>query len=240
MFRMIRPFPALLVALLVASACGGSDTADQAATGATAPVATTATPVADTEAEADITVPSTDAAPPASAAPTSAPPTVEVVADVAYTSEQQLDVYVPPEGQDWPVVVYFHGGNPTHDPDLRKIERPTAEAIAEQGVLVYVPTWNGMGPAGGSEESICAIAFAHATAGDYGGDPERVMPAGYSAGGYSAVIHALIGHDPPLPVTDCVVDTTIPMPTAFAGGGSSLFVAEWGRQGLFPFPSGRR
>ncbi len=204
MVRMTVPFPALLVVMLVAAACGGSGTADQAAT---------------------------DTAP-----PTSAAPTVKVVADLAYTSEKQLDIYVPTEGQDWPVIVQFHGGNPTRDPDMRKGERLVAEAIAEQGVLVYVPTWNGLGPAGDSEDSICALAFAHSTAAEYGGDPDRVMPTGFSSGGYTAVIHALIGDDPPLPVTDCVVDPTILAPAAVVGVAGPMFVAEWGRLGRFPFP----
>jgi hypothetical protein len=50
------------------------------------------------------------------------------------------------------------------------------------------------------------------------------------------VIHAFIGDDPPLPVTDCVVDPTIPAPNAVVGGGSALFVVDWARQGLLPLP----
>jgi acetyl esterase/lipase len=234
MSRKLHLAPALLVATLVAAACGSSDANDSTTTAEVAPttaeVSTTTAPAASVVTD-DVTVPPTDSSP-----ATSAAASVEIIEDVPYTSEQQLDIYVPGDGAEWPVVVYFHGGNPTQNPELRKLDRPTAQALAEQGVLVYVPTWNGMGPAGGSEESICALAFARATAADHGGDPERVMPAGYSAGGYSAVIHALIADDPPLPITDCVVDPTIPAPAAVAGGGSSLFVADWGRQGLFNFP----
>jgi acetyl esterase/lipase len=161
---------------------------------------------------------------------------VEVAADIPYTSQQMLDVYAPTDGTDWPVVVYFHGGNPDYDPNFRKNVEPEARAIAEQGVVVYVPTWNGNVPAGGSEDTVCAIAFAHATAAEHGGDPARLTPAGYSAGGYDAVIHAFIGDDPPLPVTDCVVDPTIPAPNAVIGGASPLFVADWAREGLLPSP----
>jgi acetyl esterase/lipase len=209
----------LAVVSLAAAACGGDDDTSDAATTTTtaAPLTVTTTTVAPTP-------------------PPALPVDVEVTADLSYTSQQKLDVYRPAEGSDWPVVVYLHGGNPLRDPEHRKQVEPVARAIAEQGVVVYVPTWNGMGPAGGSEESICALAFAHDTAAEYGGDPERVMPAGYSAGGYSAVIHALVGDDPPLSVTDCVVDPTIPAPAAVASGGGSLFVADWGRQGLLPAP----
>lgn len=220
MSRMTRLAVVFAVLALGAAACGGDDDTSESATPTTtvAPVTTTTT-----------------VAPPATTTP-ALPVEVEVTADLPYTSQQKLDVYAPTQGTDWPVVVYFHGGNPTADADRRKPVEPQARAIAEQGVVVYVPTWNGNGPAGGSEESVCALAVAHETATDYGGDPTRVIPAGYSAGGYSAVIHALVGDDPPLPVTDCEVDPTIPAPPAVASGGGSLFVVDWARQGLFPAP----
>ena len=162
---------------------------------------------------------------------TTAPGAVELVADQPYTSSQLLDIYVPTDGSDWPVVVYLHGG--VNHPDARKAVAATGEALAAHGVLTYVPTWNGLGPAGGSQDTICALAYARATAADHGGDPTRVVPAGYSAGGYSAVIHALLGGEPPLPVDDCVVDPTIPAPTVVAGGGTPFFVTEWAREGVF-------
>lgn len=217
MRRVVRFVLPLVIVALAAAACGGDgDTSagNASTTKVTPPVTTTTVaPVTTTVA---------------------LPVEVELTADLPYTSRQKLDVYVPAEGSEWPVVVYLHGGNPTQEPERRKREEVVARAIAEQGVVVYVPTWNGMGPAGGSEESICALAFAHDTAAEYGGDPQRLIPAGYSAGGYSAVIHALVGDDPPLPVTDCVVDPAIPAPAAVASGGGSLFVADWARQGLLP------
>lgn len=161
----------------------------------------------------------------------------DLIADVPYTSTQQLDIYVPDGGADRPVVVFLHGGNPARHPDERKSVAHVGESLAARGVVTYVPTWNGMGPAGGSQETICAIAYAHATAAEHGGDPERVMPSGYSAGGYSAVIHALVGDAPPLPVEDCAVDPTIEGPGVVAAGGAPFFVNEWARAGQLTDPA---
>ena len=169
-----------------------------------------------------------------SPATTTASEPIDLVADVAYNSSQLLDIYVPSDGSDWPVVVYLHGG--VNDADARKTVADTGEALAAQGVLTYVPTWNGLGPAGGSQDTICAVAYAHATAAEHGGDPDRLMNAGYSAGGWGAVIHALLGDTAPLPVDDCVADATVPTQTVVAAGGAPFFVAEWAREGAFNQP----
>ena len=54
---------------------------------------------------------------------------VTVTEDVDYTETRQLDVYAPSMGSDWPVVVYFHGGDA--DPGTRKTVVEAA-ALAEQ------------------------------------------------------------------------------------------------------------
>ena len=158
----------------------------------------------------------------------SLPLAVEVTQDVPYTSQEVLDVYAPAEGSGWPVVVHFHGGGMSPEAFA-----PFAQAIAEQGVVVAVPSWRSLGPAGGSEDTVCATAFVTERAADYGGDAESITLSGYSTGGFTAVVHALIGDDPPLPVTDCEVDPTIEPPQAVVGGGAPLFAAEWARAGLF-------
>ncbi|HUW04470.1 MAG TPA: alpha/beta fold hydrolase [Acidimicrobiales bacterium] len=162
------------------------------------------------------------------------PVSVETTTDIAYTSERSLDIYAPTEGSDWPVVVYFHGGPPA--PGART-DPETLTAIAEQGVVVYAPDWRSLGPAGGSEDSICAVAYAEATAADHGGDARAVTLSGYSTGGYTALIHGFMGDDPPLPVTDCLVDPVMRPPAAVAAGGTPLFAPEWARDGKLPVPA---
>lgn len=166
----------------------------------------------------------------------SLPVDVEVTEDVPYTSEKNLDVYAPAEGSDWPVVVYYHGGDPSNSPDRNKLNAPQAQAIAEQGVVVYLPRWSSNGPSGGSQDSVCAAAFAVDDAENHGGDPENLTLAGYSTGGFSAVIHGFVADDPPLPVTDCLVDPKVDLPRAVAAGGGPYFVVDAARQGLLPQP----
>ena len=163
------------------------------------------------------------------------PIAVEVFEDLAYTSERSLDVYAPTEGSDWPVVVYFHGGVPV--PGFRQAAAATLRAIAESGVVVYAPDWNSFGPSGGSQDSICAVAYAEATAGDHGGRPEFMTLAGYSTGAFTAAIHGLVGDEPPLEVTDCVVDPVMSSPDAVAVGGAPFFATECARAGLLPAPA---
>lgn len=161
------------------------------------------------------------------------PRELEVTTDVGYTSERDLDIYAPAEGSDWPVVVYFHGGVPA--PGART-EPEALSAIAEQGVVVYAPDWRSLGPAGGSEDSVCAIAYAQATAAEHGGDPDAMTLAGYSTGGFTALVHGFVGADPPLPVSDCAVEPVMDPPSAVAVGGTPLFASQWAREGRLPVP----
>ncbi len=155
---------------------------------------------------------------------------VTVTEDVAYTETRQLDVYAPSVGSDWPVVVYFHGGD--DDPGTRKTVVEAA-ALAERGLVVFVPSWRSGGPAGGSEDTVCAVAFAQATADEYGGDGERTTLSGYSTGGYTAAIHALIGDEAPLPPNDCLVDAQMELPGAVVPGGAPFFAVAAARAGAF-------
>jgi len=150
-----------------------------------------------------------------------------VTEDIAYSETQQLDVYAPATGADWPVVVFFHGGLATRE-DVAE-----AEALAGRGLVVYVPSWRSTGPAGGSEDTVCAVAFAQATADRYGGDASRTTLSGYSTGGLTAGVHALIGEDGPLQSSDCLVEPAMELPIAVVTGGTPFFAVAAARAGAF-------
>ena len=158
-------------------------------------------------------------------------PPVVVTSDISYTETKQLDVYAPAAGSDWPVVVYFHGGDPTNSPATRKTS-PEPAALAARGLVVYAPHWASLGPDGGSEDTVCAMAFAQATADQYGGDADRTTISGYSAGGFTAAVHALMGDDPPFVSEDCLVDPTMEPPVAAVPGGTPFFLADAVRDGV--------
>ena len=159
-------------------------------------------------------------------------PPVVVTSDISYTETKQLDVYAPAAGSDWPVVVFFHGGDPTNSPDYRKaITEPAA--LAARGLVVYAPHWASLGPDGGSEDTVCAMAFAQVTAEEYGGAADRMTISGYSTGGFTAAVHALMGDDPPFVSEDCLVDPTMEPPAAAVPGGTPYFAVDAARAGAF-------
>jgi pimeloyl-ACP methyl ester carboxylesterase len=157
---------------------------------------------------------------------------VERSANLAYIDEDDrfangrvnVDVFAPTTGDDWPVVVMFHGNGGSKS-DLRD----EAERIAERGRVVFVPQWQregpGMQPADAADaegtqrvldlyasEVACAVAYARAEAPAYGGDADHLTTFGWSAGGNAAVMAALADPDP---VDSC---------TAAAAGGVQAVV----------------
>ncbi len=159
-------------------------------------------------------------------------PPVVVASGISYTETRQLDVYAPAAGSDWPVVVFFHGGNPTDSPEFRNAI-PEPAALAARGLVVYAPHWASLGPDGGSEDTVCAMAFARNTAEEYGGDADRMTISGYSTGGFTAAVHALTGDDPPFVSDDCLVDPTMELPVAAVPGGTPFFAVDAARAGAF-------
>ena len=133
---------------------------------------------------------------------------VSVTEDLVYTLprfravlEQSLDVRAPDveTSAGWPVVVFAHG--------LMQKKGDFAglsEAIAAQGAVVFTADWpiysgesvlrkNGAKLREMSESLTCALRFAHEHAADYGGDPDRVILAGFSAGAGTGSLVALAG-----------------------------------------------
>ncbi|MEU1821155.1 alpha/beta hydrolase [Streptomyces abikoensis] len=99
-----------------------------------------------------------------------------------------IDIHHPAPGTAHvPVVLLWHGVGP----DERDVMRPLAEAVAREGVLVLVPDWRSDEPDGGRAQLLASLEFARARAAGLGGDPERFVLAGWSAGGSAAVGVAL-------------------------------------------------
>ena len=138
-------------------------------------------------------------------------PPVTVTEDLPYTVprfgvvlEQSLDIYSP-QTEDpnsdgaWPVVVLAHGLMQDRG-DFADL----SEAIAAQGAVVFTVDWpvysgesvvrrNGTKLREMSESLVCAVRYAHEHAGDYGGDPDRLILVGFSAGAGTGSLVALAG-----------------------------------------------
>jgi acetyl esterase/lipase len=133
---------------------------------------------------------------------------VREVFDIAYSDsgpgvgdERRLNLFLPEAEQPFPFVLWIHGGAwITGD---RSEETGIARRFAERGVGVAAVgyrlsagTW--LDPAAGpgvrhpAHAKDCARAFAwlRRHAASYGGDPDRIVVAGYSSGGHLAALLA--------------------------------------------------
>ncbi|NLU66163.1 alpha/beta hydrolase [Streptomyces sp. HNM0574] len=90
-----------------------------------------------------------------------------------------------------PVVLLWHGVSP----DDREVMRPLAEELARRGVLVFVPGWRSDAADRGCAGLLESLRFAYGEASAYGGDPERLVVAGWSAGAPAAVGLAYPGEE---------------------------------------------
>jgi acetyl esterase len=109
--------------------------------------------------------------------------------DVVYgptdSRSHRLDVYVPDRGvKPLPVVMYVHGGG--FAMLSKETHRVMAFAIASKGYLTFNVNYR-LGPRhlypAPLEDVATALLWVREHCADYGGDPERIVIAGESAGG---------------------------------------------------------
>ncbi|MBV6698963.1 alpha/beta hydrolase [Kitasatospora aureofaciens] len=100
-----------------------------------------------------------------------------------------MDVHRPPAGTAGPVpvVLLWHG----RGPDERDVLRPLAQEAAGRGLLVLVPDWRSDRADAGRAELLASLAHARRAAPALGGDPDRLVLAGWSLGGREAVAVAV-------------------------------------------------
>ncbi|MFI6686690.1 alpha/beta hydrolase [Streptomyces sp. NPDC050485] len=123
------------------------------------------------------------------------------VQSVPYTTENTprlLDVHRPSDAPGpTPVVLLWHGSGP----DERYVLAPLAREVASHGVTVFVPDWRPDAPDGGRAHLTASLRYVRENAGGFGGDPGRLVVAGWSAGAGAAIGTALrpdlVGGPPP-------------------------------------------
>ena len=122
-------------------------------------------------------------------------PSRKLAGDVAYGPDprQALDAYAPAEGQGpWPVAVFFYGGS--WEDGRRQDYGWVGRALAAEGFLTVVPDYR-LHPQvrfpAFLEDGAGAVAWAANNAERFGGDPQRIVLAGHSAGAYNALMLAL-------------------------------------------------
>lgn len=164
-----------------------------------------------------------------------APARNRVAADVPYLTmngvDLALDVYATGDSGARPVVVAFHGVSPV----LKDAETVTvvADAAAEAGFVVFVPSWiTGAPPPIGvgtisdlRAAGSCAVAFAQESAAAYGGDPSNTVTYGFSAGTGPAFTTAVAPATTPIP--GCATDAS-PQPVGgvVVGDGETFWESQ--------------
>jgi acetyl esterase/lipase len=122
-----------------------------------------------------------------------------VARDVAYASGERahlrraLDVYAPVKfAGNAPVIVFFYGGS--WDSGRRQDYSFAGRALAAQGFVVVVPDYRLLPEVGFPaflQDCADAVRWTRRNATRYGGDGERIVLAGHSAGAYNAAMLAL-------------------------------------------------
>ena len=115
--------------------------------------------------------------------------------DIAYGGggRQRLDLYLPTDPDpDGTVVVFFYGGSWKRGD--REDYRFMGEAFASQGYVTVVPDYR-LYPEvtfpAFVEDGAAAVAWVHRTIALHGGNPDRIVLAGHSAGAHIAALIAL-------------------------------------------------
>lgn len=105
---------------------------------------------------------------------------------------QKLDVYSPKDAARHPIVVFFYGGSWTAG--KKSNYRFMGTALAARGFVAVVPDYR-LYPAVRfpqfMEDGANAVAWAQAHASELGGDPDRIVLMGHSAGAHMAALLAL-------------------------------------------------
>jgi acetyl esterase/lipase len=124
------------------------------------------------------------------------PSNVQVIANVAYGAHprQVLDIWrTSRTPQNAPVIIYFHGGAWTFG-DKREQGRPMLHEFVERGWIVVTSNYR-LAPSNRWPAHIVdakrVLGFTKKNIANYGGDPQRVVVAGGSAGGHLASLLAL-------------------------------------------------
>ena len=126
---------------------------------------------------------------------------LQVVSDVPYgpLPRHRLDVWrtsTTPRGA--PVILYLHGGAWTFG-DKREQGRPMLHEFVSRGWIAVAPNYR-LAPRhpwpAQIEDAAAVLAWVRRTIAAYGGDPDRVVVAGGSAGGHLAALVGLAGDDP--------------------------------------------
>ena len=118
------------------------------------------------------------------------PEGTKVLRDVAYGAdpEQRMDVYIPEGAKDAPVILMVHGGAWfLGDKAMHRVVDNKVAHWLPRGFIFVSANYRlapKAGPLEQAEDVAKALAAVQEQAGEWGGDPARVIPMGHSAGAH--------------------------------------------------------
>lgn len=116
-----------------------------------------------------------------------------VARDLSYGDDprQKLDIYMPSDVKDAPIILFFYGGS--WQMGSKDDYRFLGQAFASKGYVAAVADYR-LYPQvhypAFVEDGAQALRFVHAHAAQYGGDPAKLFVAGHSAGAFIAMMLA--------------------------------------------------
>jgi acetyl esterase/lipase len=120
----------------------------------------------------------------------------KVASDIAYGEgpRRKLDIYAPVTrgNRPLPMIVFIYGGSWANG--LREGYGFAGRALAAAGFVTIVPDYRLVPEVyfpGFVEDCAAAVKWARLHAREYGGDPDRIVLVGHSAGAYNAAMLAL-------------------------------------------------
>jgi len=236
--------PLLVIAALVAGACGNADRVSKAPTLPTEPAATSPAPSPSSATPATTLTPAPTEDPTPSpgfpvfpcgeADPTCLSLVVTMEQGIDFTRpvacgpdgatcSLQIDAFTPPTTKVLPVVVMIPGG--PMPPGIRESMWTLARLVASRGAVVFAadyrsgPQWGGGYPQTFADVA-CAINFARDRAPALGGDPARVTLVAHSFGGFPGSVTALSAHDFAVDAPECLATAGDGRPDALVGVGA--------------------
>lgn len=116
--------------------------------------------------------------------------TAEEASQNKYLAERcKLDVYFPTNNKNFTTVVWFHGGG------IKAGNKHIPEKLKEMGIAVVAVNYR-LNPKVNCptyiEDAAASVAWTFKNIKKYGGDPQKIVVSGHSAGGYLA---SMIGLD---------------------------------------------
>ena len=120
---------------------------------------------------------------------------VEILRDIPYgsgaISRQVLDLYLPNERENAPILVFFHGGGFIYPEETKAVYAKFAQQLAEAGVACVCPEYRIYPDCRFPdfiEDAALATAWTKQNMAQYGIRSRRLFLGGHSAGGHQAML----------------------------------------------------